>query len=109
MRETLLAGTFNGAKRLPCAVLIEAEAILSASPDSITIDQNAEDVIVGEAVGRGEILPAEHGHVLCAGQWRHHQNEKSDEVDSESRHELTRFERARLQAVPWVAGRIIRL
>ena len=55
--------TVRRAKDFPFAVLVEAEAVLGARPDALAIDQDAEHMVVGQAVGSGEVLPAEHAAV----------------------------------------------
>ena len=63
-----------GGVGLPLAVLVEAKSVFSGGPDAIAVDKYVEDVIVGEAVGGGEVLPKEGGEVL-----REHQRGKDGE------------------------------
>src|ERR1700687_960637 len=51
MREAVLGG-----KGLPLMILVDRQAVLRASPYSISLHQHRVEVVVGQAVGRGEVL-----------------------------------------------------
>jgi hypothetical protein len=78
MREALIASAFYRAEGLPRAIFVQAEAVFGARPNAVAVDQHAEDVIVGQAVRGGEILPAEHGHLLGPGNGRDCQERQQD-------------------------------
>src|SRR5437660_10465108 len=64
MREAMFLRLRVRTQDLPHAVLVEAQAVVGASPYTVAVYQNAEDVIIGKTIGGGEVLPAEHRHVL---------------------------------------------
>src|SRR5215831_17617347 len=58
----------DGTKHLPCPVLIQPQTVFRPGPNASSIDEHAKDVIVGKAVRRREVFPAESRHVLTRGQ-----------------------------------------
>src|SRR5271165_3506981 len=58
MRESI-----SRCEHLPLAVFVQTEAILRRSPDAASVNQHAENVVVWQPIGRGEVLPAEVRHV----------------------------------------------
>ena len=48
-------------------VLIDGESIFGAGPDAVAIHQHGEDVIVGQAIGGGEVFKTEHAASAVAG------------------------------------------
>src|SRR5579864_4706750 len=68
MRQAMFLRVWVRTEDLPRVVLVEAQAVVGTRPNTVAVYQNAEDVIVGKAIGGGEVLPAEHRHLLGSRQ-----------------------------------------
>ena len=44
---------------LPDALLVQRQAVVGAGPDTVAIHGDAVDAVIGQAIGYGEVLPAE--------------------------------------------------
>ena len=65
MRQAVLGGV-----GLPRMVLVNCQAVFRSRPDAVSINQHGENMIVGQAVGGGEVLKAEARQWLRRGRRR---------------------------------------
>src|SRR5271157_4089653 len=68
--------TVSRAKYLPRTLFVQAQPVLRAGPDAVPIHEHAEDVVVGQAIGGGEVLPAKPRHVLSGQGCREKQGQR---------------------------------
>ena len=54
----------GGREDLPLAFFVERQSVVGAGPDAVAIHAYAVHAVVGQALRRGEVLPAIQGHVL---------------------------------------------
>src|SRR5579864_9185475 len=64
MRKAMFLCVGVRTEGVPRAVLVKSQTVVGARPYATAIHEDAEDVIVGKAICGGEVLPAEHRHVL---------------------------------------------
>src|SRR5271166_1641458 len=86
----LMGQTIGWTKNFPFAVFVEAESVLRARPNAVSLHQHAKDAVIRQAVRNGEVLPAEMWHFLGSRQQNEHRKGK-DRNESRKMHAQLAF------------------